>query len=60
MYVLKIYLLRFRAFPKAMTQMLGLICVVQYTFAATALEILGRQNAPGFVSWHLTSSGFAL
>ena len=34
---------------KAMTQMLGLICVVQYTFAATALEILGRQNAPGFV-----------
>ncbi|CAL1147500.1 unnamed protein product [Cladocopium goreaui] len=35
----------------AMTQMLGLICVVQYTFAATALEILGRQNAPGFVTF---------
>jgi len=32
----------------AMTQMLGLICVMQYTFAAIAVEVLGRQGAPGF------------
>ncbi|CAE8587113.1 unnamed protein product, partial [Polarella glacialis] len=32
----------------AMMQVLGLICVVQYTFAAVALEIFGRRGVPGF------------
>ena len=29
--------------------MMGLISVMHYTFAATAMEILGNQQAPGFV-----------
>ena len=34
-----------------MTQMLGLICVVQYTFAAVCMEVLG-QKAPRD-SWYI-------
>lgn len=35
----------------AMTQMIGLICVVHYAFASVALELLGRQGAPGFATF---------
>ncbi|CAE7201289.1 TPC1 [Symbiodinium natans] len=35
----------------AMTQMMGLICVVQYVFAAIALETLGRYSARGFTTF---------
>ncbi|CAE7587928.1 TPC1A [Symbiodinium sp. CCMP2592] len=35
----------------AMTQMMGLICVVQYAFAAVALETLGHQSPRGFATF---------
>ncbi|CAJ1363590.1 unnamed protein product [Effrenium voratum] len=41
----------FAAILPAMTQMMGLISVMHYTFAATAMEILGNQQAPGFVTF---------
>eukprot|EP00930_Biecheleria_cincta_P045611 TRINITY_DN31437_c0_g1_i1.p1 TRINITY_DN31437_c0_g1~~TRINITY_DN31437_c0_g1_i1.p1 ORF type:complete len:878 (-),score=166.64 TRINITY_DN31437_c0_g1_i1:67-2700(-) len=35
----------------AMTQMLGLICVMHYAFASVAVELLGQQGAPGFATF---------
>jgi len=35
----------------AMTQMMGLICVVHYAFASVAVELLGQQGASGFATF---------